>query len=415
MKNTLISLATLLLCTISVNSSAQNLVPNPGMETFVACPTATNYYVDRASNWLQLTGHGGTADYFNSCGAAQHDWTNFSDNNAVVPHGGNAYIGMGTYDDLAQREYAEIQLTAPLVAGETYEVSAWVYGARGDFASNVYTDQIGIYLSATDPSVSGCGMCVGVYSVTPAVVSTAVTQNNWTQISGNYVATGGEQYLVLGNFSSNAATTVVNNGAPSMGGNAGYTYFDDVEVVLANPLPSTLINFTTECSTDQNTKTAFWTSASESNMCEYILQEKTKAGWTDIYSTNAIGNSTSNTYYSAVLDNDGRESYLRLKMIDCDGTYELSNVILSTCDASDDILISSVGGTSPYGLVTGLQSDKSYQLDVFNAMGQSILKADIHNSSQYKIEALTSGIYHVQIKQTDSDKDFATGKLLIGQ
>lgn len=220
-----------------VPAKAQNLVPNGDMEAFTTCPTNPNYYVDLATGWMFPVGHNGTSDYFNSCGDPLHDWTNFANNTSVTPHSGNAYIGMITHSDFDQREYASIQLSSPLVAGQIYEVTFWAYNALGDYSSDVFCNNLGAYLSVNQPSVAGtgCGMCVGVYNVTPQVNETNVVPNQWTEISCEIVANGGEEWITIGNFFDNASTTITPNGALSMAAppTTAYTFVDDVVVQIS--------------------------------------------------------------------------------------------------------------------------------------------------------------------------------------
>ena len=212
----------------------QNLVPNGDMEAYTACPTSMYYYSDLATGWNTPVGHGGTSDYFNVCGDPQHDWTNFADHGTVTPHSGDGYLGMLTHSGFDQREYITRQLSAPLVAGQSYEVSFWVYNALGDYSSDLFCNNIGAYLSVNQPDVTGqgCGMCVGVLNVTPQVNESAVVINQWTQISCTIIAAGGEEWITIGNFFDNASTATTPNGALSMAQppSSAYSFIDDVVV-----------------------------------------------------------------------------------------------------------------------------------------------------------------------------------------
>ena len=67
-------------------------------------------------------------------------------------------------------------------------------------------------------------------------VGTFITdKTNWTQISGSYTATGGEDHLVIGNFYDNVATTP----QTSLGGfyPGSYYYIDDVSVCASCVTP----------------------------------------------------------------------------------------------------------------------------------------------------------------------------------
>ncbi len=394
-------------CIIQVNFS-QNLVPNGDMETVSSCPINSDYYVDNATNWQSLSGHGGTADYFHSCGDPQHDWTNFSDNNSVSPHSGSGYIGMSTYSDFDQREYAEIQLSSPLVAGETYEVAAWVYGARGDYASTAYADNIGIYVTATNPSVSGCGMCVGVYGVTPQVSSSFVVTNTWVQISATFVASGGEQYLVLGNFSNNASTNAVANGAPTMGGISAYTFFDDVSVTLSNPLPATVSGFDVECTSKG--ATTRWVSGVENNLCEYRIQGAYDAqNWNDITSVIPLGGIESGSYYQEDIAQDNLYPYYRIAMIDCDGSTEYTEIRHADCGGEHQIQVLQVDNNVT---IQGLLPEKPHLITVYSTCGQ-LIQRQMVSTSGCQLRGLSAGCYIVVVQDMKEEVMILQSKLLI--
>ena len=73
-------------------------------------------------------------------------------------------------------------------------------------------------------------MCLDPYNVTP-IVTSSMTSNAWVEVTVSITATGGEEYLVIGNFADNANTNIQANGAPLMGSEHGaYTFIDDVSV-----------------------------------------------------------------------------------------------------------------------------------------------------------------------------------------
>src|SRR5690606_29989558 len=120
-----LSLYFILLC---ICANAQNLVPNPGFESYLNCPSnlgQVHYYlglstVTTAHNWVSPTLT--TPDYFNSCNLG----------NAGVPlnyrgyypaHTGNAYAGIIAFDHITLdttdvlHEYLQVKLTEPLQPG----------------------------------------------------------------------------------------------------------------------------------------------------------------------------------------------------------------------------------------------------------------------------------------------------------
>jgi hypothetical protein len=59
---------------------------------------------------------------------------------------------------------------------------------------------------------------------------------NWVKVSGVFTANGGEQYLTLGNFKTDAQTNYV-HWQSSGGYNAAYYYVDDVSVIPLDSMP----------------------------------------------------------------------------------------------------------------------------------------------------------------------------------
>jgi hypothetical protein len=57
---------------------------------------------------------------------------------------------------------------------------------------------------------------------------------NWTLISGNYLATGGESYLIIGNFKDDANTATQATGFPN-GWQEAYYYLDDISLIQIPP------------------------------------------------------------------------------------------------------------------------------------------------------------------------------------
>ena len=137
-----------------------------------------------------------------------------------APQDGVGYAGIIPYSAAADyREYLQAQLSSPLVNGNTYTVSFWV--SLGD--TSLYAiDRIGAHFA-----VGQIGPLAGYgpLAVTPQVESPVnVPLNNstgWTQISGTFVAAGGEDHIVIGSFHDDATT----NASPGPSVWPGYTYY----------------------------------------------------------------------------------------------------------------------------------------------------------------------------------------------
>ncbi len=146
---------------------------------------------------------------------------------------GNSYIGFVAYSGVTTeiKEYVYQQLSQPLQVGKSYCLIFYI--SRGD-ASRGAIKNIGAYFSSTLPSM--------VSSAYINVIPQIENQNGfitdtigWTQIQGCYTANGGEQYITIGNFNSNAntdtMTTSSNYAVASNFPGWSYYYIDDVTLI----------------------------------------------------------------------------------------------------------------------------------------------------------------------------------------
>ena len=226
---------------MSFNVQAQNnLVPNPGFETFENCP---RFWAEKpsdltASNWESPTD--ATPDNFSECSDLSGIPVNWA---GVMPaHGGVSYagfiarrnFGLATDDKKypTHREYLMTPLTAPMEAGREYKVSFFVSLAEN---CRLASDQIQAFFSKEKLNGSGRKAIFKSAAITTPVGSPITTTGSWVEVSGVYVAKGGERYMTIGNFTNNAgkATEKVlfeirNEGKPFQ---FSYYYLDDVSVI----------------------------------------------------------------------------------------------------------------------------------------------------------------------------------------
>ncbi|HLP11090.1 MAG TPA: T9SS type A sorting domain-containing protein [Flavobacteriales bacterium] len=187
---------------MSSNSYCQNLVPNPGFEDTIACPT--NYSeITNANGWMSF---GESPDYFNSCSSGIVGIpTNFAGNQPAL---GNAYAGLYTYDvgGSDYREYIGTQLSFPLVIGTRYYLSLLIN--RGDnltcSSNNIgfrfFTD---VFYSTSNP--------IPTDNFSHFHSSSIVTDSvNWIKIAGSFIADSTYQYVVVGNFYNGSSTSSSN-------------------------------------------------------------------------------------------------------------------------------------------------------------------------------------------------------------
>ncbi len=211
--------------------AAQNLVPNPSFELKSGCPSLPGQVTSKCTSWISP--NTGSPDYDNTCGTSSTVKVPTNMWGTQTPHSGNAYTQLityvGTTSNLNFREYIQAKLTSPLVNGTQYVVSFWV--SKCDLTQWAAKD-IGALLTTTAISSTNFANFPFVPQVqnTGGVLTNATT---WVQISGIYTATGGEQYITIGNFKNQAATTK-QHVQSTLHNNAAY-YIDDVSVT---PVPT---------------------------------------------------------------------------------------------------------------------------------------------------------------------------------
>ncbi len=213
-----------------------NLVPNPSFENQLYCnPVDYNLGGGVLQDWNNPNTY--SPDYYNMCWLAPPP-INFQ--YQLVD--GDGFVGIATYDPNGsnQREFVACKLLDTLENGKSYKVSFYVriFAGHARFASN----NLGIHFSDTALQVND----TYVFNLhTPPLLEAQVKYFNnevisdsaqWTQVSGLYEAQGGETWLTIGNFNTDAQTT---QGMEYMDGEVLCTYFiiDMVSVIPLDSIP----------------------------------------------------------------------------------------------------------------------------------------------------------------------------------
>ncbi len=246
----------------------QNLVVNPSFENRSGCPTGPSE-MNLVNNWdnayVNIPGPPSdtcsTSDYYHSCNWLGSWGMDVPDNvmGSEPARTGSAYCGIITFSAFplslgscsyllsdGWREYLVGQLSSPLVAGQNYCVSFYV--SLADDATWA-TGDFHVYLTNSWTPIScasvGSASHLGQF-ITPQLRydGSAITQKNgWTRLQWDYVATGGEQWIILGNFDNDANTTDVcaYPSSPFSSDPYAYYYIDDVSVEPGNCLVLPLV------------------------------------------------------------------------------------------------------------------------------------------------------------------------------
>ncbi|MFZ1677892.1 MAG: hypothetical protein WAT91_11495, partial [Saprospiraceae bacterium] len=211
---------------------AQNLAPNPDFEFHTNCPSGfippNTHLACVPWDWATW----GTTDYFNSCAMAG-DEVDVPDNaiGFQYAHSGEGYCGfiLRASNPLDYREYLLAPLNSALIGGKYYYVSFYVSLANERCA----IQKIGAYFSPTPPPIT-FGDALPL-PFTPQVETGNTFLNdtvNWMLIEGCFKAAGGEAYVTIGNFHTNADTPL----DPTCNIASGsYYYIDDVYISDITP------------------------------------------------------------------------------------------------------------------------------------------------------------------------------------
>ena len=220
----------------------QNLVPNGDFEQYSGCPYSYAE-IDSALYWTQpripsLC----SSDYFNQCNNAGGGFVgvphnSFGDQQA---HSGVAYCGivLFTVDISNYREYVEVPLISALLANQCYHFEMQINLSEN--YGRYTTDDFGAYFSAT--------LISGIANTNPLPFNPQINNlsgvfpdtANWTLMNGNFTATGGESYIIIGNFKNDANTDTAFVHL-AMDGTC-YVFIDDVSLTPCTNIKEQIAN-----------------------------------------------------------------------------------------------------------------------------------------------------------------------------
>ena len=223
-----------LICTFYLNNWAQqNLVPNYSFEDYTICPTATFGEINKAYPWFQPNypygGAGGSSDFDHFC--AGYDCNSFKQ----CPRTGSGMAGISfftypsLYDTDYWREYLEVQLIDSLTLNKKYCIKFYV-----NFADLSCYPVKQIQCKLTNDSLLYNSPN---YEFIPGIIPTLESQVmnsdsiNWTLIQGEYLSTGNENFITIGNFSPGDSVDYIDIcGSIGPSSLPGYYFIDDVSI-----------------------------------------------------------------------------------------------------------------------------------------------------------------------------------------
>ncbi len=208
---------------------AQNLVPNAGFEQHLECPSHLGTFGVNVPPWSSPTL--GTTDYFHSCSQKMGAPENF--NGAQTTFQGDGYAGFYAYAPGNYREYLQVRLKAPLIAGRTYSLSFHVSLAeRSDYAIRNFgalfsSDSMAVDTKTNLSKKYWYAIRGNTYHYLEMDTSGYMDDTSaWVRVETTFEARGTEHYLILGNFRDNRRTALRPTGRSYNKG--AYYYIDQV-------------------------------------------------------------------------------------------------------------------------------------------------------------------------------------------
>lgn len=221
-------LLTLGLVALGLFSFAQNLIPNPSFEQ-VICPISytgfPNQIDQQVSPWR--SGNCASPDIYAACSDDSITRPPAAWYGTQMPRTGQNFAAIGFYNigAIPWYEYLVSPLTSPLVTGQRYTCTIWV--SKAEQARYTTADFGFAFAQTLDTCLMGFEGPVLPY--VPVVKATQIIMDTlgWVKIQGDFVAKGGEQYMLIGCFTPWENLTFTDKGN---GQGRCYFYIDDVSV-----------------------------------------------------------------------------------------------------------------------------------------------------------------------------------------
>lgn len=203
---------------ITNENNAQNLVPNPGFEEYLIDPDISPSGINESIGWEILEN---TTDFFHREYGSQFNIPqNFRGYQEAAS--GDGYAGIIAYPSPIC-EFLIARLVTPLEKEQVYQVS---FKANLSNQCQSATDDLGAAFFYEMPQERTVRDSIfHIKNPEGRILSDTV---DWTTLSGYYLAKGGEQFLLLGNFYKPWETNAITN--QKDGDPWAYYYIDDVVV-----------------------------------------------------------------------------------------------------------------------------------------------------------------------------------------
>lgn len=381
---------------------AQNLIPNPSFENLGTAPcswiTSPAGFGAAVDNWT-MPSDGSTdifSTYVNTSCFSHVMSSHASRVGQQMPRTGNAMSALLTYGagcgfQPNYREYLQVQLNSSMVVGQAYDIEFYI--SLGDAAANA-TNNFGAHFRTNSFFQNTCF----VISPNPQFNHSNVVTNSagWTLISGTVTATANWNYVILGNFFSNAATTT----APGPGGSGNTRYFiDDISLSTTTPLPSAELAFAGERMSEGSVALS-WEYWGREQVEHFRLQRSSDGlNWQDI--ARPAGRELG---FEDLFPPHG-ELFYRLRYRGADGTQYTSETVSIAPGAFPyevTVAPNPAASGNPISLRVAHGDESAATLEVFDVQGRRLLNEtalSVRGLDGYALDAAISqpGIYIARI------------------
>lgn len=401
-------------CQCVVNGT--NLIPNPSFETTNAfCGVDNQAYIDQTpfASWQGTdtkANNGSTPDVCRKpsttvCGATFPESFNPTSSSLFT---GSKCVGLFVYivGPSNGREYIQAPLNSSLIAGRTYCLSADLrtlnfgtalntngFGAhfRNGGAINIQTMNGGVHFL-------GAGSTMNLTAQVQSSSTQIVSHTSNLNFTGTFIASGGENRIILGNFRDDASTSKSGTGTVS------YLLIDNLQLYeVPVVLPIELTKFDLICSEIYNL--LYWNTASEHNNESFTLEKSCDGITYEIIGEIPGAGSSNDINNYQFFDNEfcPNTSYYKLFQQDFNGNKKLLETIAANCHHDIVKLI------SDNNFIT-IQNGNSEIIDfqIYNSLGQIVMDFSnqiIPKNEEKKIDlnSIASGFYFFRYRNSKNE------------
>jgi len=225
---------------IVLSSQGQNLIKNGDFEEYTKCPKGLINEAEEKPKVLKYVSspNQGSFDFIHTCDDEDYPRYRWGEES---PQSGEGYTGIAVYCNsifVEGSEYLQLEIKDSLTKGMIYQFE--MYLSLGD-KSYIAINQLGVHFSNTKLELKA-KKCL----VEPDIISYEFYENKagWKKYTGDYIAKGGEKYIIIGNFytreyTKNNSTKILDK--RNIKDNYVYYFIDNVSLKLNKYLSESIV------------------------------------------------------------------------------------------------------------------------------------------------------------------------------